>query len=242
MTRLASGNPEPSSEYRVIDDAELAAAPSAWLGEGVAQRQHEAYDVLLREMLAGHPRRDFTIAADAVKATGMTAPSVLEVGCGSGYYLLVFRHLVGSEVRYVGLDSAASMVTLAAAVYGPSFLVGDATRLPMHSRSIDIVFNGVSLMHTDDYGAAISEAARVSSGWCIFHTVPMVKERSTTRLVKRAYGSQTLELIFNESELVRHLAENGLTIVSAAPSIEYDLEPVLNEPTFTRTLVCRKAG
>lgn len=235
-------NRQPSSDYRVVDDTALVDAETgAFQDANVARRQHEAYESLLHDMFDGNPRQDLKVAADAVRSTGMTAPTILDVGCGSGYYSVVFRHMVGTDVRYVGVDSSTSMIALAASAVGSFFLVGDATRLPMHSESIDIVFNGVSLMHTNDYGAAIREAARVSSQWCIFHTVPMVKERSTTRLLKRAYGLQTLELIFNESELLTRLGENGLAVVSAAPSIEYDLEPVLYEPTFTKTLLCSKS-
>ncbi|MCP6757053.1 class I SAM-dependent methyltransferase, partial [Klebsiella pneumoniae] len=71
-----------------------------------------------------------------------------------------------------------------------AFGVADATRLPYPDRAFDIVFNGVSLMHIIDYAAAIREAARVSSGFCIFHSVPMFDgDQATTFLQKYAYGA-----------------------------------------------------
>lgn len=232
-----------SSDYRVVDDVvSVPLNANGWDDVGVARRQHEAYQELLEQMVAGNPREDFGVAAAAIHATGVVAPTVVEVGCGSGYYSVVLEHLVDRPIRYVGIDSASAMIRLARSAFGARFVVGDATRLPFGSRSADIVFNGVSLMHIDNFDVAIGEAVRVSAGWCIFHTVPLLKVRPTTRLLKRAYGAETLEVIFNESELLSHLAESGLEVVAAPTSLDYDLESVLGERTITRTLVCRKAA
>ena len=44
-------------------------------------------------MKDGEPRLDFRIAAEAVAATGLSNPRLLEIGCGSGYYSEVLDHV-----------------------------------------------------------------------------------------------------------------------------------------------------
>ena len=126
-------------------------------------RQERAYLALIGDMKNGEPRLDFTVAAEAVMATGIAAPRLLEVGCGSGYYSEVFADLVPGGVGYTGIDYSEAMIARARARYpSTAFEVADATRLPYPDDAFDIVFNGVSLMHIIDYQAAIREAARVA--------------------------------------------------------------------------------
>ena len=59
---------------------------------------------LIAAMKRGEPRFDFKVAAEAVGATGIAHPRVLEVGCGSGYYSEVFATLLPDGVQYAGAD------------------------------------------------------------------------------------------------------------------------------------------
>jgi ubiquinone/menaquinone biosynthesis C-methylase UbiE len=190
-------------------------------------------------MHAGNPRLDFTVAAQALLMTGLDSSTLLEVGCGSGYYSEVLPLLSGRTVQYTGLDYSPAMVDVARENYpGSEFVVGDATALPFAENSFDIVMNGVSLMHILGYKDAIAESGRVARKWCIFHTVPLLVSRQTTVLTKNAYGSPTVEVIFNEDELRTLLKENGMNIRHTLESIPYDLSDVLGERTVTQTFVC----
>jgi ubiquinone/menaquinone biosynthesis C-methylase UbiE len=184
LLHLLRGRRAASSSYRLLDGASVPDhASTAWHDRVVALRQDEAYRSLLRDMHAGRPRVDLRVAAEAVYRTGVTNPSVLEVGCGSGYYSEVLRCLLPYPVHYLGLDYSAAMIDLARKRYpSEEFVVGDATALPFADSTFDIVFNGVSLMHIPRYEAAISESRRVTRRWCIFHTVPVLKHRRTTFL------------------------------------------------------------
>lgn len=232
-----------SMEYALIDP-ETAKSNSydGWRDEAVAERQEAAWRPLVEQMYSGQPREDLVGAAEAVRRTGLADPLLLEVGCGSGYYSEILSHLLGHPMRYLGLDYSPAMIRLALGRYpGRPFLVGDATALPFADASVDILLNGVSLMHILNYRAAISESRRVARQWCIFHNVPVLQYRETTILRKRAYGEMTVEVIFNEGELRQLLGATGLAIREVMDSIPYDLRAVLGEPTTTRTYVCEVA-
>ena len=99
-----------SRAYEVVQQAPTAA--DAWHHQDVAAAQDRAFQPLLAQLRAGRPRQDFVSAAKAVAATGIRQPTVLEVGCGSGYYHEVFDVLLDG-VRHTGVDYSPEMVALA---------------------------------------------------------------------------------------------------------------------------------
>jgi SAM-dependent methyltransferase len=221
-----------STDYRVLGGAdearEMAASSGGWLAERTAARQERAYQDLITDMAHGEPRLDLKAAAEAVAATGITNPSILDVGCGSGYYSDVFAALLAGGVRYTGVDYSDAMIARARARSPLTpFEVADATRLPYAADAFDIVFNGVSLMHVVDYPAVIREAARVAKSYCIFHTVPVFLNHRTMFLRKYAYGAPVVEVVFSKQELMTLCREAGLRLEREWPSIPYDV----SEPT-----------
>ena len=229
-----------SSDYQVLageDEARRVTDTSGgWLAARTVRRQERAYDGLLAAMKRGEPRLDLTVAADAVAATGIANPRLLEVGCGSGYYSEVFGALVPGGVQYTGVDYSAAMIDRARARYpSAAFEVGDATRLSHAAGAFDIVFNGVSLMHIVDYRAAAREAARVAARYCILHTVPVFDDHRTTFLKKYAYGAPVVELVFNKAELMSICRDAGLRLERSWPAIPYDVFDVTGHHSHTET-------
>lgn len=237
-----------STDYRVLDGPgearAVAAASTGWLAARTVRRQERAYRDLIDGVRRGAPRIDLRVAAEAVSATGIASPSLLDVGCGSGYYAEIFATLVTGDVRYTGTDYSQAMIDRARANYpSATFATADATQLPYADRSFDIVFNGVSLMHIIDYGAAIREAARVAARNCIFHSVPVFDDRQpTTFLQKYAYGSPVIEVVFAEAELLSLCREAGLRLVQAWPSIAYDVFAVTGHRSVAKTYLFSSGG
>lgn len=235
-----------STDYRRLAGAEEArgVASQGWLSPRTVKRQERAYSTLIADARAGQPRIDLRVAAEAVKATGIAAPTLLDVGCGSGYYSEIFETLVPGGVRYTGTDYSEAMIDRARARYHTgTFGVADATRLPYPDRAFDIVFNGVSLMHIIDYPAAIREAARVASRYCIFHSVPMFDgDHATVFLQKYAYGAPVVEAVFGREELLAICGEAGLKLVQEWPSIPYDVSAVTGRASGTRTWLLAAGG
>ncbi|MEH2561418.1 class I SAM-dependent methyltransferase [Bradyrhizobium sp. AZCC 2289] len=216
-----------STDYQVlsgVDEARSAMASDGWLAARTVARQERAYQGLIAAMKAGEPRLDFTIAAEAVAATGIANPLLIEVGCGSGYYSEVFATLVPGGVRYTGIDYSEAMIARARANYpSAAFEAADATRLPFPDNAFDIVFNGVSLMHIVDYQAAIREAARVAKRYCIFHSVPVFDDHGTIYLRKYAYGAPVVEVVFGKQELMSLCGDAGLRLAREWSGIPYDV-------------------
>jgi SAM-dependent methyltransferase len=229
-----------STDYRVlsgVDEAKSAAAFSGgWLAARTVARQERAYQGLIAAMKGGEPRLDFRVAAEAVAASGIANPSLLEVGCGSGYYSEVLATLLPDGVRYTGIDYSDAMIARARARHpSTAFEVADATRLPYADGAFDIVFNGVSLMHIIDYQAAIREAARAAARYCIFHSVPVFDDYRTTFLRKYAYGAPVVEVVFGKPELMSLCQDAGLRLEREWPGISYDVSSVTGHRSSTVT-------
>src|SRR5262249_26795708 len=236
-----------STDYRILRDVDEARRASVsspgWLASRTVARQERAYQGLIEAMKRGEPRLDFSVAAEAVAATGLAKPSLIEIGCGSGYYSEVFATLLPNGVAYMGIDYSEPMIARARAQYPETcFEVADATRLPYGNESFDIAFNGVSLMHIVDYAAAIAEAARVSSRYCILHTVPVFDDHATTYLRKYAYGAPVVEVVFGKEELMTLCEASGLRLERAWTSTPYDLFDVTGHHSTTQTYLFSKAA
>lgn len=229
-----------STDYRVLDGLEeargVAGSAGGWLAMRTVTRQERAYRALIAAMKRGEPRLDFRVAAEAIAATGIARPRLLEVGCGSGYYSEVFSTLVPGGVRYTGLDYSGAMIERARANYpGAAFESADATRLPFADGAFDVVFNGVSLMHIIDYAAAVREAARVAARFCVFHSVPVFHDHPTTFLKKYAYGAPVVEVIFGKQELMALCHDVGLVPAREWQCLPYDLYDVTGHHTTSET-------
>ena len=87
------------------------------------------------------------------------ARTILEVGCGTGYFTSWFEEL---GLRAVGLDSSWHMVQ-EAHHHNPLFCVqGDGLSLPFRGRSFDLVAMITTLEFLDSPKQAILEALRVT--------------------------------------------------------------------------------
>ena len=235
-----------STDYRVLSGADEArsamASSGGWLAARTVQRQERVYQTLIAAMKSGEPRLDFAVATDAVAATGIVKPRLIEIGCGSGYYSEVFADLVRGGVGYTGIDYSEAMIARARSRYpSTAFEVADATRLPYPDDAFDIVFNGVSLMHIIEYQAAIREAARVAGRYCVLHTVPVFDDHQTTYMSKFAYGAPVVEIVFGKRELRSLCRDAGLRLQREWPCIPYDVSKVTGHRSTTETYLFSKA-
>jgi len=227
-------------EYEIINrHAAQQITVDGWNTNTAATKQHTAFRLLLDDLKTGKPRKDIDVLDMALKYLPSNIDTLLEVGCGSGYISEVIHHSRPDISHYIGLDRAAAMTDLGQKTYPEhEFLTGNANALPFTDKSIDVVLNGVSLMHTIDYPQAIAECARVAKRYCVFSTVPIHTEGGSVYLRKFAYDNPVFEINFHEQEIVNLFELAGLKIVNKWESLAYDLSDVIGEPTTTKTYVC----
>lgn len=84
------------------------------------------------------------------------AQSLLDVGCGRGYFLDVVAR-ERPDLELTGLDVLPD-VTLA----GARYVSGTAERLPFEDKSFDVVFSSHTIEHVRDLEAMVSELTRVA--------------------------------------------------------------------------------
>jgi ubiquinone/menaquinone biosynthesis C-methylase UbiE len=211
-----------------------------WRHPSAAQRQHAAFAPVLREMRAGNLREDFIALVDAVKGAGLSNPTIMEIGCGSGWNSEVLDQFLGQSFRYVGIDYSEAMTQLGKREYpARPFVVGDACALPFRDRACDILLSGTVLMHVLGYHQAVLESVRVAKRWCIFHTIPIVTARPTTILRKLAYGTPVLEIAFNRHEFEELLDRSGLIRRHVSKNIPHAyLSEALGESITAETYLC----
>lgn len=224
-----------SREFRVLEGAGAPAMlGAAWKAPVIAGRQRAVAERALRHMYEGAAPAEFSVAAAAVDATALEQPSVLEIGCGSGYYGEVLAHLASGDVDYIGVDYSLPLLRSGRAHDRQLKLVaGDATRLPFADGSFDIALSAAVLMHVAEWRSALAESFRVSRGFVVLHRTPVADAPRTTHLEKRAYGVRVAEHVFARAELDTAVQDLGGSVVrswlisrSRRPPLDHDVDVV----------------
>lgn len=132
-------------------------------------RDGEVFDRLVQEGGDFNPFTDRgweTLARRfAAAVPGGPGLRVLDVGCGTGQSLRIYRRRAG---LYVGIDLSLGALRLAGGRFGEaSWMQADALRLPFREGSFDVVAFSSVLHHIGDRAGALAEARRVLApgGW-----------------------------------------------------------------------------
>lgn len=135
----------------------------------VAQsRDGEVFDRLVQEGGDFNPFTDHgwqTLTRRfASSVPGAGGLRILDVGCGTGQSLRIYRQRAD---LYVGIDLSLGALRMAQGRFGRSWMQADALRLPFAEGSFDVVAFSSVLHHIGDRGGALAEARRVlrPGGW-----------------------------------------------------------------------------
>lgn len=240
---LMNGTSGVSESYRPIAEVEREAEAGrlrgAWQDDELPSRQRMLVDQQIKTYRQGGKIAVFDCFVDALRMVLPTGgrSTLLEIGCSSGYYSEVIE-IAGLPVDYTGCDYSAAFVEMARHHYpGLRFDTEDATGLSYGDGDFDIVVSGCCLLHIPEYEKAIAETARVARAAAVFHRTPLLLDAPTTYFTKKAYGVETVEIHFNEAELLGLLARYGLKVVG---TIELSRNRDNGVTSAQKTIICAR--
>ncbi|HEU4685412.1 MAG TPA: glycosyltransferase [Nitrospira sp.] len=198
--------------------AELA---QSWRSDLLPLKQRSLVQRELDDLYRGRPPVVFRVLAEALRPIVNPQSTILEIGCASGYYYEVLAYLLAVKPAYVGVDFSKAMIRMARTCYPQAhFEVGDGAALAFRDQSIPVVVSSCVLLHAQDYPNHIAEAARVALEHVVLHRTPVARRSPTRHFKKFAYGVETFELRFSESEILGLCEAAGLELRAALTYVE----------------------
>lgn len=199
-----------STNYRLIEPSETTdAMVRAWQDESIPARQRGLVQLELEQMYAGQVRPHFLALTDLLRPFVHDGYTILELGCASGYYYEILEYLLGRRINFTGVDYSDAMVDMARECYPrPQFFAADAKSLFFADRQFDVVISSCVLLHVPNFRQHIEETCRVAKDLIVVHRTPIYLKGPTRTMAKQAYGVETVELCFNEAELLDEFARH----------------------------------
>jgi SAM-dependent methyltransferase len=188
----------------------------AWKSDEIPLKQRALVQTELQSMYRGDVPTVFDILANAIKPYMHESRQLLEIGCASGYYAEVLEYLLSTKLDYTGVDYSEALISMARDFYPEKeFQVADGANLPYADNSFHFVISSCVLLHVGNYKDHIYETIRVAEKYVIAHRTPVCRQSDTRYIRKKAYGVETVELVFNEFELLNTFLTSGMKIVGA---------------------------
>lgn len=205
-----------------------------WKDESFPEKQWKRVEQQLKH-INGVP--EFKSIRDLIKASRLINPSVLEIGCSSGYLSRVLP-----KVKYEGTDYSKAFIEFAKLKFPKiKFTVNDATDLKYKDNMFDIVISGSCLLHIINHKKAIAEASRVAKKFVIFHRTPILHVTQTSYLTKSAYGHKMMDIFFNEEDLIDQFYKNNLAVVKSI-TLGLGKVSVFEEKMAMKSYLCKKVS
>lgn len=218
--------------HKHIEKSDITEAlTSAWKSDEIPVKQRALVQQELENMYKGNPPVVYQVLADCLRPYVFPGCSILEIVCASGYYCEILEYLLNMKFDYTGVDYSEPLISMAKDYYPKaSFFIADGANLFFEDRQFYIVISSCILLHTPNYREHIFETARVAENFVVAHRTPVCRSRATQYMKKFAYGIETVELIFNEEEIVKEFGLNQLQLIDTK---EYFSNPDTDEYNVT---------
>ena len=210
-----------SQDYQTLDaQSNMDTLSEAWKDPRIPQRQRSLVEMQLAELYSGQVNPIFKILANLLSAAAPEGQRFLEIGCASGYYYEILEYLLNRRIRYCGVDYSEGLIAMAREIYpNAEFVQADGANLPFADNSFPCVISSCILLHTINYLDHIRETVRVAQSYVLVHRTPVCRAGPTQVMRKKAYDVETVELRFNEAELVQAFISQGMLLDQAVQYI-----------------------
>ncbi len=187
----------------------------AYQDSSIPEQQRQIVDRELEAMYAGNPPGVFQAAADMLNSLPAEKPlRFLDMGCASGYYSEVIRHMVRVPLRYEGADFSAAMLDMARAKYPDvHFQQEDVRALSYPDRAFDVVMCSAVVEHVKEYVQALRELGRITHEWLILHRFLLTQESRTVIRPEVHYGVTVYRVYVERAEFLDILQKTGFEMV-----------------------------
>jgi ubiquinone/menaquinone biosynthesis C-methylase UbiE len=133
--------------------------------------------------------------------------SLLDIGCGIGFYGLLFQKYSNKQIEYRGCDFSSAMVETARRLNpGAQFQQNDARELSHPDKSFDVVWISALLEHVPECEQVLAEAARVGRSFILLHRL-FLHEGPTRRQILTTKANEYPFEGFSYPRLVRNAGE-----------------------------------
>lgn len=229
-----------SGNYKIIASPNLRRLErkysAAWQNQNLPEMQYELVKEALKNVKDNPP---MTTVISLFRNLSLENPTVLEVGCATGYYSDVFSK-ARIRVKYSGCDYSEAFIDKARVLHPKiKFKVCDATALDYDDNEFAVVLSGGCLVHIVDFPKAIAESARVAKNYVVFHRTAILHQAKTTFTKKVGYGLPMLEIFFNEERIAALFRANNLAVTAVRTYASFPV-PGLPEPVFMKSYLCQK--
>ncbi len=228
-----------SCGVRAIEKSEISNdLVCAWKDHSIPAKQRALTQQELEAMYKAKPPKIYDVLAEVLRPYVYPGCPILEIGCATGYYYEILEYLLNKQISYTGVDYSEPLIFMAKNYYPKAeFVVADGTNLPFEDGQFPIVISSCILLHVPNYPQHITETARVAGEFIVAHRTPICRQKPTQYFKKFAYDVETIELRFNENEVISEFASNGLKLIEA-----YEYLSNREDDQFEVTYLFRKAA
>jgi SAM-dependent methyltransferase len=189
----------------------------SYADSSIAPKQRRLVDEQLQAMRIGKSPQHFQVVGRILSGlkeqTSARSFSLLDAGCGSGYYSEIIHHFVPGGIRYIGVDFNLGMLSMARQYY-PGLPVArmDLRRLAVRDASVDLVMSGAAIVHIREWDAALKELTRVTRKWLLLHRTLVYTSTPTSVSVERHYEKDVYRVRISEAEFLALTDKLGMTL------------------------------
>ena len=133
--------------------------------------------------------------------------SILDIGCGSGYYCDILQHFFPNLYKYNGCDTQPEIIQIAKE-YNPfvDFRVQDLTQMKYSDKEFDISIFSHGARNMLKYNEIFEEACRITKKYIILHRICVTNEPNSSRrsiayylpVVSHSFDNKTFFNIFEK--------------------------------------------